>query len=321
MNCTFCGSARATTKFTLKNNHRVVRCPDCGIEFLSPQLNDEELDKLYSENYYAAWGIKGDAENETTRQMKKATFQLRIDTIHRLSAPRGPAAWRDPAAPSGPAASSAAKILDVGCATGYFLEVAQQEGFDPYGIEFSEYSASIAKKKFGGEKIFKGTLEQLELTDDPGFASDPGFAKHSFLVIAMSDLIEHVRNPVETLSKAKSLLTDDGVIMIMTPDTGTLSNKVMGRRWAHYKLEHFSYFNRRSMNRLAAKCELQVAHYEKSKKALNVNYLHTQLNVYRHWLLTPLINTLYALLPMKLHARNFYFSIGEMVVILKKQSG
>jgi len=35
----------------------------------------------------------------------------------------------------------------------------------------------------------------------------------------MSDLIEHVRNPVQTLSKAASLLKDDGVIMIMTPDT------------------------------------------------------------------------------------------------------
>jgi hypothetical protein len=91
----------------------------------------------------------------------------------------------------------------------------------------------------------------------------------------------------------------------------------MGRRWTHYKLEHFFYFNRRSINRLATKCGLQVVHYEKSKKALNIDYLYTQLNVYRHWLLTPLINALHKLLPAKMTARNFYFSIGEMVVLLK----
>ena len=134
----------------------------------------------------------------------------------------------------------------------------------------------------------------------------------------MSDLIEHVRVPAETLTRAAALLTDGGVIMIMTPDTGTLSNKVMGRRWTHYKPEHFFYFNRRSMNWLAEKCGLQVAYYERSRKALNIDYLHTQLNVYRHWLLTPLISTLHRLLPAKMTALNFYFSIGEMVVILKR---
>jgi 2-polyprenyl-3-methyl-5-hydroxy-6-metoxy-1,4-benzoquinol methylase len=306
MNCTICGSAPTSIKFTLKNDYQVVHCPVCGVEFLSPQLDDIALDKLYSESYYAAWGIKGDAENETTRQMKKATFQLRLNTIRRFLV--GPA----------PGASTGAKILDVGCATGYFLEVAQKEGFDPYGIEFSEYSARIAKKKFGEKNIFKGTLEQLIPTDQSGFADHPGFAEHSFRVIAMSDLIEHVRIPAETLSKAKSLLTDDGVIMIMTPDTGTLSNKVMGRKWTHYKLEHFFYFNRRSMKTLAAKCGLQVAYFERSRKALNIDYLHTQLNVYRHWLLTPLVKTLHRLLPAKITALNFYFSIGEMVVILER---
>src|SRR5258708_39591253 len=100
--------------------------------------------------------------------------------------------------------------------------------------------------------------------------------------------------------------------MIMTPDTGSLSNKVMGRKWTHYKLEHFFYFNRRSIGHLAAQYGLKIVHYERSKKALNLNYLHTQLNVYRHWLLTPLVNTLHTILPAKTNVRNFYFPIGEI---------
>jgi 2-polyprenyl-3-methyl-5-hydroxy-6-metoxy-1,4-benzoquinol methylase len=136
----------------------------------------------------------------------------------------------------------------------------------------------------------------------------------------MSDLIEHVRIPKQTLLKASSLLKDDGVIMIMTPDTKTLSNKLMGKRWMHYKLEHFFYFNQKAIRYVSKQCNLEVVYYEKSKKALNIDYLHTQFKVYRHWFLSPCINLLKILLPKKLSARNFYIPIGEMVVILKKAS-
>jgi hypothetical protein len=44
-------------------------------------------------------------------------------------------------------------ILDVGTATGFFLETATAAGFDAYGIERSEYAARIAASKFGVERI------------------------------------------------------------------------------------------------------------------------------------------------------------------------
>lgn len=287
MNCTVCQSQQVEIKFNLSEDRQVLCCLACGVEFLFPQLNDEELKKLYSENYYRAWGIQGEQENETTKQMKIATFQLRLDLIGKYI--------------------GKGKILDIGCATGYFLEAAQKNGYEPFGVELSEYSSSIAKKKFGRASIFHGTIEQCT------------FENKSFDVITMSDLIEHVRTPLETLAKASVLLKDEGVIMIMTPDTKTFSNNVMGKHWTHYKPEHFFYFSNSSMNYLASQCGLNVAYYERSKKALTINYLHTQFNVYKHWLLTPVINILHALLPKNLITRNFYLSIGEMVVILNKK--
>lgn len=287
MNCTICQSKNVKTKFNLTSDHLVLWCLDCDVEFMFPQLNDDELLKLYSENYYQAWGIKGEEENETTKQMKIATFQLRLDLIKQFV--------------------RKGAVLDVGCATGYFLEAAKKIGFEPFGLEFSEFSSGIAKKKFGNANVFHGTLEQCDFTEK------------SFDVIAMSDLIEHVRVPVQTLTKAASLLKDDGVIMIMTPDTKSLSNNLMGKRWTHYKLEHFFYFSFSSISYIAKQCGLEIICYQKSKKALTINYLHTQFNVYKHWLFTPVINILHALLPSRISARNFYFAIGEMVVILKKE--
>jgi hypothetical protein len=105
----------------------------------------------------------------------------------------------------------------------------------------------------------------------------------------------------------------------MTPDTGSLSKKIMGQRWTHYKPEHLFYFNRRSLTFLANRCNLHLVHFRRCKKALNLAYLHTQFGVYRHWLLTPLTALLFRLAPKSLRHRNFYISIGEMVVLLKKK--
>lgn len=288
MECPVCCSKQVEIKFNLTDEHQVLSCLACGVEFLFPQLSDEALKKLYSENYYQSWGIQDEQENESTKQMKIATFRLRLRLIKQFI--------------------SSGKILDVGCATGYFLEAAKEENFQPYGVEFSEYSSALAKKKFGEQNIFCGTLEESN------------FAPQLFDAITMFDLIEHVRIPEQTLTKAAEMLKENGIIAIMTPDTKTLSNGLMGRRWTHYKPEHFFYFSNSSIHYLAQRCGLKVVHYEHSKKALNINYFHTQLNAYKHWLLTPFINLLHSILPGSLTARNFYFSIGEMVVILKKQA-
>jgi 2-polyprenyl-3-methyl-5-hydroxy-6-metoxy-1,4-benzoquinol methylase len=289
MDCPICSTTTIAIKHSMKNGRSVLRCRQCSTEFLFPQLDDEALQQLYSESYYAAWGLKGDAENEATRQMKMATFGLRLNLLDRLG--------------------KQDRLLDVGCATGYLLEAARDRGWAPYGVEYAAWSAAIAQKKFGSAAIFNGTLEQCS------------FPENFFDAIVMSDLIEHVRRPQETLFKARTLLKDEGLLLIVTPDTAAVSHHLMGKRWTHYKPEHFFYFNHRSFQYLADKCGWEIVHYEKAAKALNIGYFHTQFNVYPHWLLTPLVNTLHALLPQRARRHNFFLSIGEMVLVLKKKNG
>ena len=266
----------------------MLRCEQCSTEFLFPQLDDEALQQLYSESYYAAWGLQGDTDNEATRQMKMATFGRHLNLLARLG--------------------KQGRLLDVGCATGYLLEAAQVNSWAPYGVEYAAWAAAIAQKKFGREAIFNGTLEQCH------------FPENFFDAIVMSDLIEHVRHPQETLLKAKALLKEEGLLLIVTPDTSALSHRLMGKRWTHYKPEHFFYFNRRSFQYLASEGGWEIIHYAKAAKALNLDYFHTQFNVYSHRLLTPLVNTLHTLLPQRAGKRNFFLSIGEMVLVLKKKS-
>lgn len=287
MTCKLCGSSEAHHQFNLTEKLGIFSCKKCQVLFMEPQLSDEEITLLYSEEYYKSWGISGTSENEVSKQMKIDTFLLRLKEIQKYV--------------------KKGKVLDVGCATGFFLEAAKKLGYEPFGIELSEYSSSLAKNKFGASVIFHGKLEDCD------------FSPETFDVITMFDLIEHVRVPAETLALATRLLKPGGIIMITTPDNKSLSKKVMGKKWTHYKKEHFYYFNLHSLNYIAEKNKLDLIGSENSEKALNIDYLHTQLNVYKHWLFTPFINLLHKVLPGKITAKNFRITIGEITVILQKK--
>jgi 2-polyprenyl-3-methyl-5-hydroxy-6-metoxy-1,4-benzoquinol methylase len=286
MHCKICGSDKVEHKFDLTGKLGIYACANCNVQFMDPQLSDAEITELYSEQYYKSWGISGSSENESSKQMKIATFLLRLNTI-KTYIQKG-------------------KVLDIGCATGFFLEAAQSLGYEPYGIELSEYSSSIAKKKFGNENVFNGKLE------------DCTFKNELFNIISMFDLIEHVRVPRETLAHAGKLLDKDGIIIITTPDCKSTSNKLMGRKWTHYKKEHFFYFDLKSLQHIAKECNMTIIYHESSKKALNIDYLHTQLNVYKHWLFTPAINFMRFIVPKSLTRKNFHIGIGEITVVMKK---
>lgn len=283
MTCPVCGSGTGRTA-SVPGQRDVYRCLNCGVHFRYPQLTDGELHELYGETYYKSWGMAGRTGNEAVKRMKTATFELRLDLIAEYK--------------------RSGNILDVGCATGYFLEAAKKRGFQAYGVEISDYSSAIAKSNFGEERVYKGELESCP------------FPEKYFDVIAMSDLLEHVRDPRKTLGAARRLLKSDGIIMIMTPNTDSLSGSLMKGKWTHYKAEHFFYFNRRSMDHLAGLAGFTADHFEAAKKSINLEYIYTQFKAYPHWLLSPLSGFLHRILPRALRTKNFHITMGEMVVIL-----
>lgn len=285
--CTNCSSPQVASLWLVRDSadYRLYFCQSCNVRFIAPQPSDEFLGSLYTKTYYDAWGYEENSQN--VRAMKMATFMLRLRQIKRFKLE--------------------GKVLDVGCATGFFLEAAQKEGFEPYGVEFSMFSSSVAKKKFGDEAIYNGVLEDSQFPDG------------SFDVIAMSDLLEHVKTPQAVMAKAAALLKPDGIIMVMTPDTGSLTHRLMGEKWVHYKIEHLFYFNTQALEMLANEHQLELVRVEPAKKSLTLDYLHCQFEVYPHWLLTPLLRVANKLLPASLRHKHLYFTIGEMVAILRKR--
>jgi 2-polyprenyl-3-methyl-5-hydroxy-6-metoxy-1,4-benzoquinol methylase len=287
--CVLCGNAECKPLFRNLRRSRfsVARCQECDLEFLAPQPDREEIAQIYSADYYIPWDMKR-SENEITAKMKRLTFARRLRELGEFVS-------------SGP-------ILDVGTATGFFLDEVSAEGsFVPYGIELSEYAGGIARDKFGAERIHIGTIETAPFP--------PGF----FSAVTMSDLIEHVCDPAGVLRRVYELLKPGGVAMIMTPDTTSLSRRLMGRRWTQFKLEHLFYLSPATIRRMAARCGFRVLSIRRARKAMTLKYLRDQFQVYRHPVLTPLSRGLgWVLKPWE--DRPFPITMGEMLVFLRKSA-
>lgn len=285
--CIVCGNT-IHRLFMVRDSRNYYRCTDCKLESIYPQPTDEELESIYTESYYDAWGIAEGEQNIMI--LKKATFQNHLSHI------------QDHLPPD-------ARILDCGCATGYFLELISEKGYSPFGVELSEYGAEICAKKFGKGNIYHGQFEEATFANN---------SDNRFDAIFMSDYIEHVRDPERILRLAFSRLNTKGYLVITTPKAGSFSHYVMRKRWTQYKTEHLFYFSFANLSRLLQGIGFKEISSPKAYKAMSFAYFKSYFKQYRSFFFTPLFKSLGSVLPSKLLHHPFKVELGDMLVIARK---
>jgi SAM-dependent methyltransferase len=274
--CEVCGSEQFRP-FGEKEDHHFVRCARCGLERIDPQPTDETLERIYGEHYYKAWGLQTD--EQAVEQMKRSTFER---VLRGIGSGRG-------------------RLLDCGAATGFLMGVAKDMGYDPYGVEISEFGASKIAGRFGKDHAFQGHLE------------DAPFAKGFFEVITMCDFLEHVRDPARVL-----LLAPGGRIALTVPHVGSLSQRTMGMRWTNYKVEHLYYFGKKNLETLLEKNGFRRYRARTLLKTMNIRYMAHIFGEFPHWLFTPVMKTAGAILPPRVQRAGFPIATGDMVAYAEK---
>jgi SAM-dependent methyltransferase len=96
------------------------------------------------------------------------------------------------------------RVLDVGCGHGGFVMLLRRAGFDAAGLELSPWVVDFARRTFG-VPVMRGPLE------------GQGLAAGSVDVVTMADVLEHLVDPVATLTAVLAVLGDDGLLVIQTP--------------------------------------------------------------------------------------------------------
>src|SRR4029078_1499335 len=109
------------------------------------------------------------------------------------------------------------KLLDVGCAYGFFLPEARRN-FDVSRIEPAPAAAAHCRQQ--GLNVLTGVADEASL-DNLGKMD----------VIVLLDVIEHLPEPYETLALCARHLNPDGVILLTTGDFGSPLARWMGASW------------------------------------------------------------------------------------------
>ena len=133
-------------------------------------------------------------------------------------------------------------ILDIGAGTGDFLSVAQNDGWKTIGVEPSEKAKTIAINK--GVSFVEKTSE-LE--------------SHTFDVISMWHVLEHVPNLEEQLTELKRLLKPSGTLIVAVPNFKSFDAKHYGKFWAAYDVPiHFWHFSKSAIQKLFEKENMKL---------------------------------------------------------------
>ena len=202
----------------MESGLRVLQCRGCKLQFAEVYPEIEEADSdIYGTRYFA------DAIED--REERYETFTELLKQIESVLGRKG-------------------RLLDVGCGDGTFLEVAADSGWEAEGTDISTAAVRHAREN-RGLTVHHGVVEDVTL--------EPG----SFDAVIMNHVLEHVRNPVVTLSRLRDLLAKDGVVRIEVPNAASLSvwtQNLQSRyhlkknRWRHYETgHHFWFFTPRTL--------------------------------------------------------------------------
>ncbi|MBM3886598.1 class I SAM-dependent methyltransferase [Candidatus Dependentiae bacterium] len=125
------------------------------------------------------------------------------------------------------------RLLDIGAGSGILVEQAIKLGFYAEGIEPSKW-------------LQKKALEH-NLPVKLGIFPNPEFTKN-YDIITIIDVIEHVDDPVGLLKSVHEQLAREGIIVIVTPDVGSLMAKMLRFKWWHFRIAHVGYFNQKNLD-------------------------------------------------------------------------
>lgn len=192
----------------------IVRCRGCGHVFTNPMpslhgVYEETVDQVYV----------------ASEPQRRRTAQSALRAI-RAHAPGG-------------------RLLDVGCATGVFLDEAAAF-FDVEGIELSEWAATRAARR---HTVHRTPLAEFE-------------PREPFDVVTLFGVIEHFDDPHAEIAAAARLLAPGGLIVVYTGDVAAWLPRLMGKRWWWFQGMHLHYFSRRTLSRLLRRCGFEVVAHQ-----------------------------------------------------------
>jgi SAM-dependent methyltransferase len=221
--CPACGEAVAQHRLYAKNGCDILRCEQCGLG--RADVAGFDPDTYYTADYFSGRHADGYADYLGTEPVLRREFAGTVDFIRRHR--------------------HAGRLLEVGCAYGFFLQEARRH-FEVAGIELAEEAAEHCRRN--GLRVLSGV------------ADDEKLAKLGHMdIIVLLDVIEHLPDPYATLSLCARHLRPGGIIVLTTGDFDSLLARWAGASWRLMTPpQHLWFFTPASLERLSARLAMYV---------------------------------------------------------------
>jgi len=234
--CILCGDSETRLAYTGKDRlgvtsepFSIVCCQRCGLLFLNPRPTKEEMGRYYPYNEYKdEFALALDDEPSLLRRLNRLYHTEKMcRSVERVK--------------------REGRLLDVGCATGNFLDRMRRRGnWQVRGVEINEEAARYARERFG-LNIFAGEL------------CEANYPASWFDVVTLWDVLEHLHDPLDTLKEINQVLKDDGILILSVPNSDSFDAKMFRGCWIGLDPpRHLYTFSIETLKWLLAKAGLEA---------------------------------------------------------------
>lgn len=211
-------------------DHDIIDCFECGFRHALPLPDPAALEREYRDSYYADEKPNFIAHAGEDQPWFELAQNDRLEAFEKLTAGR--------------------RLLDIGCGPGFFLSTAIKRGWQGFGIEPSRQAAAHARSL--GADITEGL-----------FTADTAKSLGRFDVVNLTNVLEHVPDPIAILTRAISLLDAGGVLCVGVPNDFSpfqiAARSAMNTGdWWLAPPHHLNYFDFDSLGALLERLGLKV---------------------------------------------------------------
>jgi len=214
--CNLCGADDADVLFEgcdrlhgLPGRFPLRRCRQCGLIYLSPRPDRDEIQHYYPDSYPSYLLAIDDEPSASVRLNRRYGMAKRLRAISPRVGPPG-------------------RALDVGCATGNFLHNLRNCGWQVCGVEPNPRAADYARKRLG-------------LTVFTGGLAAAGYPEGFFDLVSFWDVLEHVHDPRATLEEAARVTKPGGSLALSLPNPESIEARLFGPYWAGWDCPRHLY--------------------------------------------------------------------------------
>lgn len=200
-----------------KKPYFLALCRDCSHVYISNLPLETELNQIYSETYnYTAHLEIADEKKWRIRNTLSELKQF---------------------------IPKHARIIDVGCMYGFFLEELKRLGYENLlGIEIGKQAVEKSRKK--GFKVFEGTFEKWA-------EENPQKPENIPVCIVLSHVIEHIVDVNDYIKKLNTYLKIGDCLVVFVPNIKSLTARLFGNKWGWSQAPvHIHHFSQTSLSKL-----------------------------------------------------------------------